>query len=172
MVILIFVTMTFWLALIDIAVKSHLEVSIKAGEERSLCKGRVRVRKVHNKGMCLNLLEDRPQLVKKVGTVGTILLTIYQLFTLVRKGQYLKKAGLSLMAAGAWSNTFDRLVRGYVMDYVGFQSKWKRISQITYNFGDFFIAAGTLLVFFSVPFHVQKRNVMLKRLKGKYTRKR
>lgn len=172
MAILIFVSITFWLALIDIAVKSHLEASIKDGEERSLCKDKVRVRKVHNKGMSLNVLEDRPQLVMKVGAVGTVLLTIYQLFTLVRKGQYLKKTGLSLMAAGAWSNTFDRVVRGYVVDYVGFQSRWKKLSQITYNFGDFFIAAGTLLVFLSVPLHGQKRNVISKRLKGKYTRKR
>ena len=40
------------------------------------------------------------------------------------------------MVAGAWSNTFDRWFRGHVIDYVGFQTKWKKVTEITYNLGD------------------------------------
>lgn len=159
MLILVFMLLTLCLALVDIAVKSYIEGSVIKGEERRALKGRVRIRKVHNKGMCLSLFEDSPQLVKGAGAAVTILLTLYQCFTLVRKGQYLKKAGLSLMAAGAWSNTFDRLVRGYVVDYVGFRTKWEKITKITYNLGDFFIVAGALLLLVAPIFHVRKRNL-------------
>lgn len=50
------------------------------------------------------------------------------------------------MTAGAWSNTFDRWIRGYVIDYVGFKTKWEKITRITYNLGDFFPAAGAVLM--------------------------
>ena len=50
------------------------------------------------------------------------------------------------MSAGAWSNTFDRLARGYVIDYVGFDVKDPKAAKITYNLGDFFIAAGAVIL--------------------------
>ena len=56
--------------------------------------------------------------------------------------KFWKKKGFALMAAGAWSNTFDRWTRGHVVDYVGFRSKNNKVSSITYNLGDFFLAAG------------------------------
>ena len=50
------------------------------------------------------------------------------------------------MSAGAWSNTFDRFARGCVVDYVGFKVKDPEIAEITYNLGDFFIAAGAVVL--------------------------
>lgn len=157
MVILVLMSLTLCLTLIDIALKSFVEGYMKRGEERSLCKGKVKIRKVYNKGVCLNLLEDEPEAVKVSSAFITVILTIYQLITLMRKKHYLKKAGLSLMTAGAWSNTFDRWIRGYVIDYVGFQTKWKKATEITYNLGDFFIVAGSVLMMLSSILHVKKR---------------
>ncbi len=52
-----------------------------------------------------------------------------------------------MAAAGAWSNTADRFVRGYVVDYVGFDMKnHPKLAALTYNLGDFLIAAGGVLV--------------------------
>ena len=61
------------------------------------------------------------------------------------------------MTAGAWSNTFDRWIRGYVIDYVGFKTRWEKITRITYNLGDFFRAAGAVLMMLSSVFHFKKR---------------
>ena len=61
------------------------------------------------------------------------------------------------MTAGAWSNTFDRWIRGYVIDYVGFKIRWEKITRITYNLGDFFLAAGAVLMMLSSVFHFKKR---------------
>ena len=157
MAILVIMSLTLCLTLIDIAAKSYVEGYMKRGEERTFGGGKVILRKEYNKGMCLNLLENEPEFVKVSSTVVAMLLTIYQLITLMRKKHFLKKAGLSLMTAGAWSNIFDRWSRGYVIDYVGFRTKWKKITEITYNLGDFFILGGSILMVLSSLFHVKKR---------------
>ena len=63
-----------------------------------------------------------------------------------KEEEVLKKAGLSLMAAGSISNMFDRLVRGHVVDYVGYRLEDKHFEGITYNFADFFIAGAVITV--------------------------
>lgn len=157
MIILVLMSLTLCLTLIDIAIKSYVEGYMRRGEEHSLCSDKVVIRKVYNKGMCLNFLENEPETVKISSAFITMILTIYQLITLMRKKHYLKKAGLSLMVAGAWSNTFDRWIRGYVIDYIGFNTKWKKITEITYNLGDFFIVAGSFFMILSSLFHVKKK---------------
>ena len=74
-----------------------------------------------------------------------------------KKGSYLKKAGLSLGVAGAWSNTLDRWMRGYVVDYIGFQTSDEKLTKITYNLGDFFLAAGSILILLSEFLHNFKK---------------
>ncbi|MGC4019053.1 MAG: signal peptidase II [Muricomes sp.] len=156
-IILVLMSLTLSLTLIDIVLKSYVEGFMTKGEEKAIFKGKVKLRKVYNKGMCLNLLDHKPELVKILSAFVTVLLTIYQLIILLGKKNGLKKAGLSLMVAGAWSNTFDRWVRGYVIDYVGFQTKWKKVTEVTYNLGDFFILAGSIFMTFSSLFG-KKRN--------------
>lgn len=163
MAILLLMSLTLCLTLLDIAAKSYIEGTVKRGEERSIGKGRVKIRKVYNKGMCLNMFEDNPELVKISSAFAAVLLTIYQLITLLRRGKYLKKSGLSLMVAGAWSNTFDRWVRGHVIDYVGFQTKWKKVTEITYNLGDLLIGAGSCLIMLSSLLPSKKKEVNKKK---------
>lgn len=155
--ILVAICVTAVLAMLDITVKSCIEGYMTTKEERTACGGKVILRKVYNKGFGMNLLEDKPEVVKYASAYTTVILTIIQLITLMRKKRVLKKAGLSLMTAGAWSNTFDRWIRGYVIDYIGFQTKWEKITRITYNLGDFFIAAGGALMVISSLFHKDKK---------------
>ena len=49
------------------------------------------------------------------------------------KEEYWEKLGLTLTAAGAWSNTWDRFRRGYVVDYIGIRQKNKKFDRLTYN---------------------------------------
>lgn len=154
--ILILISITVCLALLDIAVKSTIEGYMTRKEERTALKGKVILRKVYNKGFSFNLLEENREAVKYGSAIATVLLTIWQLITLLRKKQYLKKWGLTLMAAGAWSNTFDRWFRGYVIDYVGFQTKWKKVTDLTFNIADFLIGAGAVLVLLSSLFRKKK----------------
>lgn len=145
--ILILIGITAILAMIDIILKSCIEGNLIQKEERNACGGKLILRKVYNKGFSLNLMENNPDAVKYVSAFATIILTIVQLISLMRKKvSVFKKVGLSLMTAGAWSNTFDRWLRGYVIDYIGFQTKKEKLTQLTWNLGDFFLIAGGVLV--------------------------
>lgn len=143
--------------LLDIALKSIMEGYLARGEERTACKGKVILRKAYNRGFFLNVLEDKSEVVKYTSAYAAVILTIYQLLTLMRKKHSVKKVGLSLITAGAWSNTFDRWLRGYVIDYVGFQTKWKKITDMTFNLADFFIGAGGILLFLCSVFRGRKK---------------
>ena len=48
------------------------------------------------------------------------------------------------MLGGAYSNTYDRLVRKYVVDYVSFRVPG-RLKKVIFNIGDFCIMIGALL---------------------------
>lgn len=155
--ILVLICITACLMLLDIALKSIIEGYLSKDEERTACKGKLILRKVYNRGFCMNLMEEKPEVVKYVSTYATVILTIYQLLTLMRKKHRVKKIGLSLITAGAWSNTFDRWLRGYVIDYVGFETKWKKITEMTFNLADFCIAAGGILLLLSSIFRGRKK---------------
>ena len=47
------------------------------------------------------------------------------------------KTGLSLILGGAYSNTYDRLFRKYVVDYVSFEVRNPRLRNIVFNLSDF-----------------------------------
>lgn len=144
--ILLLICITVILALIDIVLKSSVENALTTKEERYVFKEKVILRKVYNKGFSMNLLEDKPEVVKYTSAYTAVLLTIYQLLTLIRKECPVKKIGLSLMSAGAWSNTFDRWFRGYVIDYIGVPSEDKRVEEFTFNMADVLIVLGGILV--------------------------
>lgn len=147
------VGITVCLLVVDLAVKYKVERDWKQGEERPAAGGRLKLRKVHNKGMCLNLLDQYPMLVKWSSLILSACLSFYQLFLYRKKGNKMRKAGVIWMLAGAWSNTIDRWLRGYVVDYIGIQTKKEELSRITYNLGDFFIAVGAVLLVISNVFH-------------------
>lgn len=155
--ILILISLTLCLALADIALKSTIEGYMTRKEERTTFHGKVILRKVYNRGFSFHLLEENRDVVKYGSAFAAMLLTIWQLLTLLRKKHYLKKWGLSLMTAGAWSNTFDRWFRGYVIDYVGFQTKWKKMTAMTFNLADFLIGAGGVMVLLASVFKRKKK---------------
>ena len=134
------------LACADIGIKTFIESNYKRGEEKSIFKDKVKIRKVYNQGAAFNIMENEPEVVKKLSGALSIDLFIYYVFTLLRRGRPLEKIGLTLINAGAWSNTFDRWLRGYVVDYVGFNTKWDQLNRLTFNIGDFFIMKGALLM--------------------------
>ena len=131
---------------IDLACKWYVDSKFKRGETLTFCKEKLTVRKVHNKGMMLNVLEKRPEIVKTGSFIALVMALMYQMFLFTTQGRLREKIGVALISGGALSNTFDRIKRGYVVDYIGFNFKWKKAANVTYNLGDFAIFAGTILV--------------------------
>ena len=54
------------------------------------------------------------------------------------------RIGFALITAGGLSNLYDRLKRGYVVDY--FSIRCKYLEKVVFNLGDFFIFAGSALI--------------------------
>lgn len=130
----------------ELFIKNHVEKNRKDGEEKEILQGRILLRKYHNKGACMNLGEKKRSVVASVSLILTAVLTVVFLVTLTAKGNAWLKAGLSLLLGGAFSNTYDRLKRKYVVDYFSLGVKWAPLRAVVFNISDFCILAGSLIV--------------------------
>ncbi len=129
----------------DFFLKNYIESHVDEREEREICHGKLLIRKHHNKGMMLNAGQKRRQLVAAVSLVFTLVLALVFIVSLGHRGNHLLRLGLSLLLGGAFSNTYDRLRRGYVVDYVSFPVKWQAFGKIVFNCSDFCIIIGSLI---------------------------
>lgn len=134
---------------VDLYIKSYIETHLQKGEEKKIFDGKIAVRKVHNSGMAMNKGEKHPGVVRFFSGIVTVILIVYYLFLLRKKGRWLCKTGAALGIAGGISNSYDRFVRKYVVDYFGFCTKRKKLEKITFNLGDLFIFIGGIFVVLS-----------------------
>lgn len=131
---------------LDLLIKNYIEKTGTEGEEKAVCGGKLLIRRYHNKGAFLDVGERRRDLVAVLSVVMTLGLTVLFVLTFSCKGGKLLKTGLSFLLGGAYSNTYDRLMRKYVVDYVSFPVKNKKIRNIVFNISDFCIMIGALLM--------------------------
>lgn len=133
----------------DLYIKNQVEKYIPARgtgkSERRLLGGRLLLRRHHNRGMMLNTGEKKQSAVAVVSLLLTAVLTVVFLISLGHRGNNLLRTGLALLLGGAFSNTYDRLKRKYVVDYLSFGVKWKGLRKIVFNLSDFCIIIGALL---------------------------
>ncbi len=115
-------------------------------EEYDLCNGNIHVMTYHNNGAFLNLGEKKPAIVKGISIAFTILVSFVFLFTLTTHGNRILKLGLSILLGGAYSNTYDRISREYVVDYLNFPKAPLKIKNVVFNISDFAILIGSLIV--------------------------
>ena len=99
-------------------------------------------RKVYNKGFCFNTLDKKPELVRKTSGILCAGFAIYDAWLFLKKGKWLRKFGMVFLTAGAISNTYDRLIRGKVIDYIGIQWKNSRLRRLTANLADVYVVIG------------------------------
>lgn len=132
--------------LTDLFIKNHIERTRTEGEMQSVCGGRIILHKYHNKGAFLNAGERRSGLVAVLSLILTLGATVLFLATFTFRGNGMLRGGLALLLGGAYSNTYDRMVRKYVVDYVSFPVKNKKIRNIVFNISDFCIMIGALLI--------------------------
>lgn len=141
-----FAALAFGIFVLDLFLKNHVEKNLEEGEEKPFCKGRLLIRKYHNKGAFLDVGERRQGVVTMLSLGLTLFMTVVFLATFSFRGNSTLKAGLALLLGGAYSNTYDRLSRKYVVDYVSFPVKNKRFRGIVFNISDFCIMIGALFL--------------------------
>lgn len=130
---------------LELGMKDHIEKSLKDGEKRPKWKGFLVIQKYHNRGAFLNIGERRPMIVAALSVILTLFLSGFFVCTLTRAGSEMLRWGLTFMLGGAFGNTYDRLRRKYVVDYVSFHVPVKRLREVVFNISDFCIMIGALL---------------------------
>lgn len=120
------------------------------GEKKCFCKGRILIRRHHNRGVMLNFLQKWQPAVAVLSLVLTAIVTVLFGLSFGMRGNNLLRVGLAFLLGGAFSNTYDRLKRKYVVDYLSFGVKWKKLRRIIFNISDFCIIIGALLAVIGV----------------------
>lgn len=126
--------------------KNHVEEKIPEGSSKKALRDTIILTKYHNRGAAFNTGEKRPEIVKVISVVLTAAAAVIFLCSFGLVGRGMLKTGLSLLLGGAFSNTYDRLRRGYVVDYFRFNVPVKRIRNLIFNVSDFCIMLGAALV--------------------------
>ena len=143
--------------LLDQWIKDYVEKNLKMGEKRKLAE-KLELRRVHNPGICLGVFANKPEKVKKLTEAGTGIVTVTQMLILLGNNHVLKKAGITLAAAGAWSNLADRYHKDKVVDTSELRQERKSWIKVTYNLGDFAIGAGGVLWFLVLCLRKKEQN--------------
>lgn len=142
---MIFIGIVIAIVAVESVIKQVMEQNGTKGERKPILGGRLYLTKYHNYGAFLNLGERRPEFVKGVSLGLCLACTIIYVLTLGTKGKTLLKTGLSLLLGGAFSNTYDRMMKGYVVDYFGFNVKNEKLKNIVFNLSDFCIMIGAVI---------------------------
>lgn len=143
---MIYVMIALGIFILDSAIKFLIETFAGEKERVPVFGGKAYLTRCHNEGACLNLGENKRELVKYISLVLTGVCLLIFVFTLGHRGKHLLKTGLAFLLGGAFSNTYDRMFRKYVVDYLGFSAENKKLSNTIFNISDFFIMIGAAFI--------------------------
>lgn len=129
----------------ELWIKNKIEKEGVEQIEHSILGGKIIIGKHHNKGAAFNTGEKRQPLVAFISCIVTLFCLILFIVSLGNRGNVVLRSALALLLGGAFSNTYDRLKRKYVVDYFSFGVKNKKIRNIIFNISDFCILIGALI---------------------------
>lgn len=142
---MIYTIIAIALFITDGIIKLFVERKAKEGTVHPILGGRLLLKKYHNTGAMLGFGASNPKRTAFVSIIFTVFMSGVYVATLGVKGERILKTGLALLLGGAYSNTYDRLRREYVVDYVSFGVKNERLKNIIFNISDFGIIIGAVL---------------------------
>lgn len=130
--------------LFEFFIKELVERYVKLGEKKPFLFGKLFLTKYHNEGAALNFMEKKKSVVAGVSVLLSIVFVGLFLFSMKSNKKEGLKCSLALLLGGAFSNTYDRLKRKYVVDYFGFMNTKGGKQEIIYNLSDFCIIIGAM----------------------------
>ena len=128
------------LAMLDNSIKNSIEDGGIDNGVIKHTKGFAEIEKHHNKGLMLNKFSNK---TKEVTALSVFVMFFQALITLndaLEKDDAVTDMANAFILGGALSNTYDRVERGYVVDYLKVGRK-----RSIYNLSDFFIIFGVIL---------------------------
>lgn len=130
-------------AVIDSFFKEWAEKNLSGKGRKKLGKTGFSLELTHNYGFACNGLDKKPGLVKALHSLVLIVLFLYSmLFVFFQKGRRISALALGLLLGGGMSNLYDRLKRGYVVDYLGLP----KIKKLLFNLSDLCVFLGGALL--------------------------
>lgn len=142
---MIYIGITAAIFVLEFLIKNRIEQTYNSATRKKILGGRVILQKYHNHGAFLNFLEKKKWIVKLLSVLLTVFCVAMFLLTLSHGGSRLLKTGLALLLGGAFSNTYDRLHRKYVVDYFSLQTRFAGLNRVVFNLADFAIIIGCLI---------------------------
>ena len=136
----------------DLLLKNWIEKNKKEGATQKILGGFLLLHKHHNRGFILNKASSRQSLVAALSLGMAVFCTAIFLLTLGNRGSALLQTGLSLLLGGAYSNTYDRLHRKYVVDYFSINVPIKSVANLIFNVSDFCIMIGSMICVLALNF--------------------
>lgn len=106
--------------------------------------GLIRLYRNHNRGFCFGAFRQQTEAVKLLPLIFTSAASGVFIWLLTRKSPVSHRLGFSLVVAGAASNLYDRMIRGYVVDY--FSIRLGCLKKVVFNLADLFILTGTAVL--------------------------
>ena len=134
---------------IDFFLKNCIETAPNQALPKIILNGYLELRRLHNKGLSGGRFKETPRLATIIAGICLLCISLIMLPLLFKKGSRLGKLAISMILGGAAGNFFDRLGRGYVVDYIGFPKvKPKILRKYVYNLADLliFLGSGILLL--------------------------
>ena len=127
----------------DTIIKRKREEDTKTAEYLD---GNVSIITYHNYGAFLNCGDKKPFWVKLLSILLTLFITVLFVLTFTKFGNKELRTGLAFLLGGAYSNTYDRIKKGYVTDYLNFPKLPGKIRNVVFNISDFCIMIGCCLI--------------------------
>ena len=108
---------------------------------------------IHNFGISFGLFAG--QLPAWFLSFIGILVTFSIIYMMIKSNNILEKWALTLIIAGAVSNIFDRMINGYVIDFLYLH--YKAMYWPAFNFADIYISIGIAIFLYQVLKDMHKR---------------
>jgi signal peptidase II len=112
-----------WIAFVAAAVfvvdrltKDAVAQNLRVGQSREVLDDYVRITHSQNTGAAFGLLPERTTLLSVLSVVAVFVILFY--YRQLRSDAPLIATTLGLQLGGAFGNLFDRLVQGYVVDFI------------------------------------------------------
>ncbi|WP_310602602.1 signal peptidase II [Anaerosporobacter sp.] len=126
----------------ELYIKNYIEKHKKMNEEEEILNGNITITRYHNKGAMLNFMDKNAKAVAFVSGLFLGGLLLFFGMLIPKKENRVLKLAMAFLVGGAASNVYDRIKRGYVVDYFSF----KFLKNVIFNIADIFIIVGSVIV--------------------------
>lgn len=115
-------------------------IFLEGGEPFYLIDGFLRFSYVQNRGAAFGMLSDNRWVFLVLSTLAIVCLVAFMLIS--KPQSKLERVGLALILAGGIGNMIDRVMLGYVVDFIDFYGIWSYV----FNIADSCICIGVGLI--------------------------